>query len=135
MKKSRMNFISKYFSINKKDIFFYDHHECHAYYGFFGAALSDKKTCVVTLDGGGDDTNATIWISNKDKLKEVFRTNIGNLGRMYRYVTLILGMKPTEHEFKVMGLAGYALDNNNYYKKVLNIFENTLQITQMLKSW
>ena len=129
MKKSRMNFISKYFSINKKDIFFYDHHECHAYYGFFGAALSDKKTCVVTLDGGGDDTNATIWISNKDKLKEVFRTNIGNLGRMYRYVTLILGMKPTEHEFKVMGLAGYALDNNNYYKKVLNIFENTLQIS------
>ena len=129
MRKSRMNFISNFFSVNKKNVFFYDHHECHAYYGFFGSPIFKKKTCVVTLDGGGDNTNATIWISNKGNLKEVFRTNIGNLGRMYRYVTLILGMKPTEHEFKVMGLAGYALDNNKYYKNVLKIFENTLQIS------
>ena len=101
----------------KQNVFFYDHHECHAYYGFYGMDKKMKKICTVVLDGGGDDTNASVWISHKNKLKEVYRTNIGNLGRMYRYVTLLLGMKPTEHEFKVMGLAGYALDSNDYYKK------------------
>ena len=30
------------------------------------------------------------------------------IGRLYRYVTLIMGLKPNEHEYKVMGLAPYA---------------------------
>ena len=29
------------------------------------------------------------------------------IGRLYRYITLILGLKPNEHEYKVMGLAPY----------------------------
>src|SRR5206468_5562791 len=29
-------------------------------------------------------------------------------GRLYRWITLLLGMKPDEHEYKVMGLAPYA---------------------------
>ena len=128
MRKARKNFYSKYFSIDKNKIFFFDHHECHAYYGFYGKGLTNLKTCVVTLDGGGDGTNAAIWVSNKNKLKNVYRTNSGNLGRMYRYITLLLGMKPTEHEFKVMGLAGYALEKNEYYKKSLKIFQKTLGI-------
>ena len=126
---SRKDYISKYFSLSKKNIFFYDHHECHAYYGYYGSSKNFKKTCVVTLDGGGDNTNAAIWISSKGKLKEIYRTNIGNLGRMYRYITLILGMKPTEHEFKVMGMAGYALDKTKFYKDVLKIFKETLNVS------
>ena len=129
MIKERKKFIANFFCLDKKKIFFYDHHECHAYYGYYGHKKPHNKTCVVTLDGGGDDTNATIWISKNNRLRELYRTNIGNLGRMYRYVTLILGMKPTEHEFKVMGLAGYALDNNDYYKKSLKIFKDTLIVS------
>ena len=129
MLNARKDYISKFFSLEKRKIFFYDHHECHAYYGFYGLEKTAKRTCVVVLDGGGDDTNATIWISEKGKLNEIYRTNIGNLGRMYRYVTLMLGMKPTEHEFKVMGLAGYALDNNNHYKKALKVFKETLYVS------
>ena len=37
-------------------------------------------------------------------------------------------MKPTEHEFKVMGLAGYALEKNIYYEKSLKIFRDTLNV-------
>ena len=128
MQKARKNFYSKFFSINKNKIYFYDHHECHAYYGYYGKGVTNKNICVVTLDGGGDNSNATIWISKNRILKNVYRTNIGNLGRMYRYITLILGMKPTEHEFKVMGLAGYALDKNEYYQKSLKIFKDTLKV-------
>ncbi len=128
MLKARKKFISNFFSLKEEKIYFYDHHKCHAYYGFYGLGDFKKKKCVVTLDGGGDDTNASIWISKKSALQEIYRTNIGNLGRMYRYTTLILGMKPTEHEFKVMGLAGYALSNSSYYKKAYNIFNATLGI-------
>jgi carbamoyltransferase len=129
MLEARKNFISNFFSLEKRNIFFYDHHQCHAYYAFYGMDNKKKKICAIVLDGGGDDTNASIWISQKNKLKEVYRTNIGNLGRMYRYVTLLLGMKPTEHEFKVMGLAGYALDVNNFYKKAIKVFKDTLYVS------
>ena len=40
-------------------------------------------------------------------------------------------MKPTEHEFKVMGLAGYALEKNIYYEKSLKIFRDTLDIKEL----
>ena len=81
---------------------------------------------IVTADGGGDGCNGTIWIKKNNKLKQVFKTNICNIGRIYRYVTLILGMKPTEHEFKVMGLAGYGLKNSEYYNYTNNVFSETL---------
>ena len=128
MQNSRKNLYCKYFSLDQKDIYFFDHHECHAYYGFYGKGITKKKSCVVTLDGGGDKSNATIWISRDKILKNIYRTNIGNLGRIYRYITLILGMKPTEHEFKVMGLAGYALEKNIYYEKSLRTFRETLSV-------
>jgi len=128
MQMARKKFYSKYFSLDEKKIYFFDHHECHAYYGYYGRGVINNKTCVITLDGGGDGSNATIWISKNKILKNVYRTNIGNLGRMYRYITLILGMKPTEHEFKVMGLAGYALEKSEYYQKSLKIFKETLGV-------
>ena len=128
MQDARRKFISNFFSLDSKNVFFFDHHECHAYYGFYGLGNFKRKNWVVVLDGGGDGTNASVWISKGNKLINKYRTNIGNLGRMYRYITLILGMKPTEHEFKVMGLAGYALESNEYYKNSFNIFNNTLSI-------
>ena len=126
---ARRDYFSNFFSLDKSKIHFFDHHECHAYYGYYGSRNLSNKVCVVTLDGGGDGSNATIWKSKDGKLEEVYRSNIGNLGRMYRYITLSLGMKPTEHEFKVMGLAGYGLDNDAYYKKILNIFRETLNVS------
>ena len=43
MREARKNFYSKYFSIDKNKIFFFDHHECHAYYGFYGKGLTKLK--------------------------------------------------------------------------------------------
>ena len=87
-----------------------------------------KKVIVVTSDGGGDNTNGSIWISSGDKLIEKYRTSICNIGRIYRYITLILGMKPTEHEFKVMGMAGYGIEKSKFYDKAIKVFKNTLNV-------
>ncbi len=129
MQNSRRNLISDHLNIKRDNIFFYDHHECHAYYGFYGKNGSKDKNpnAVVVLDGGGDGSNASIWKSENRNLKLIYKTNEGNIGRMYRYATLMLGMKPTEHEFKVMGLAGYSL-KTDYYENAINIYKNTLNV-------
>lgn len=127
MKKVRLNFISNFFQIEKKKIKFYDHHKCHAYYGYYSSNFQNKKNlAIVTADGGGDGCNGTIWLKKNNKLTQVYKTNICNIGRIYRYITLILGMKPTEHEYKVMGLAGYGLKNSNYYNYTNKVFSETL---------
>ena len=38
-----------------------------------------------------------------------------DIARLYRYVTLLLNMKPSSHEYKTMGLAAYS--KFIYYKK------------------
>ena len=127
MKKIRLDFISNFFKIEKKKIKFFDHHKCHAYYGYYSSNYQKKNNlAVVTADGGGDGKNGSIWIKRGKKLKEVYNTNLCNIGRIYRYTTLILGMKPTEHEYKVMGLAGYGLKNTKYYDYTNKVFSETL---------
>lgn len=128
MRNARLNGISNFFNLSKKKIFFFDHHQCHAYYGYYSSDFYQKKSIIVTSDGGGDGSNGSIWLAEKNKIKELYRTNICNIGRMYRYATLNLNMKPTEHEFKVMGLAGYALKNNAFFGKLENFYSKTLDV-------
>ena len=44
---------------------------------------------------------------------------------MYRYATLLLGMRPAEHEYKLMGLAAY--NSDKYGKEAYDIYAETLQ--------
>ena len=48
------------------------------------------------------------------------------LGRLYRYTTLNLGMKPLEDEYKVMGLAPYATEY--HWRKPYEIFKELLEV-------
>ncbi|MCP5024351.1 MAG: hypothetical protein GY930_21600 [bacterium] len=87
-----------------------DHHQCHAAYGFFGSpyVCDNAPTLVLTLDAQGDGVNATASVGGSSRLHQVHRTATSDISRLYRAVTLCMGMKPQEHEFKVMGLAPYA---------------------------
>ena len=131
MQNARKKLISKKIKIDQNKIEFFDHHQCHAYYGYYGSDFQNKKVAIITSDGGGDNTNGSIWISSGNKLIEKYRTNICNIGRIYRYITLILGMKPTEHEFKVMGMAGYGIEKLNFYDKAIKIFKDTLNVEEL----
>ena len=70
----------------------------------------NEKALVFTIEGGGDDSSATVSIVDHSNINEVWKSNDVQLGRLYRYVTLILGMKPAQHEYKVMGLAPYSTE-------------------------
>ena len=128
MLKSRIELIKKELNINLDQIKVFDHHSCHAYYGYFWYHDHNRDFLVIAVDGAGDGANGSIWIANKEKpLVNLVKTDQCNIGRIYRYTTLILGMKPNEHEFKVMGLAPYAKElyaNDSY-----EIFSSTLSLS------
>ncbi|MDC3058562.1 hypothetical protein OA099_04340 [Litorivicinus sp.] len=85
-----------------------DHHMSHVFYTLGMSNFPDKNLLCLTLDAFGDGLNYTVgtWINGIYKRESAESSSI--VARIYRYVTLILGMKPNEHEYKVMGLAPYA---------------------------
>ncbi len=93
-------------------ITFIDHHTCHAYYATYASKIKENKAAILTIDSEGDGLNQTFWIYDKKKnnLKKINQSSECDLARVYRFITLILKMKPNEHEYKVMGLAPYAKD-------------------------
>ena len=123
----RIDMISQYFNIDKSKVIRLDHHTCHAFYSYYISPFKNKKVLSLTVDGFGDGLNSTIGIFNeKAEYKRVYKTNICAIARIYRYMTLLLGMKPNEHEYKLMGLAPYGKEK--YGKKALEIFRSTLQV-------
>lgn len=96
--------------LGRKDIpiEFVEHHYSHALYGFLFAPRDSKKILVFTADSFGDYTNANIFRFCGGAIQKIYEDGTQNLGRLFRNITLLLGMKPYQHEYKVMGLAPYA---------------------------
>ena len=113
--------LSEHLCIDKEQIEFLDHHTCHAYYSYFGSPFRGQNCIALTLDGSGDGRNQTVWKVSDDHFTLLAESNQNDLGRIYKMATLLLGMRPDEHEFKVMGLAAYAKSSNvNRAKQVID---------------
>ncbi len=108
---------------------FLDHHTCHAHYAYYGSPFRGKDCLVITLDGWGDGRNQTVWLAKNDSLKLIAESKENDLGRIYKLATLLLGMRPDEHEFKVMGLAPYA--KGNYVDQAMSVIENICEVDGM----
>lgn len=102
--------ISTHLGVPVDRISFVEHHTGHAAYAYWGSPRADARTCTLTIDAYGDGLSATISVEGDAGLRRVKAISHRDfqLARMYRYTTLLLGMKPNEHEYKVMGLAPYA---------------------------
>jgi carbamoyltransferase len=112
-------------------IIFIDHHLAHAFSTCFNASKS-KKTLVFTLDGEGSGLCATVNIWDGMTMKTIARTpKSASLGYLYSVVTMMLGMKPLEHEFKVMGLAPYAKEHN--LKKPYDKIKHLIRVNNNLE--
>tara|TARA_B110000438_G_scaffold210725_1_gene202749 strand:+ start:2920 stop:4710 length:1791 start_codon:yes stop_codon:yes gene_type:complete len=122
--------LSSLLEINIEKIIHMEHDSCHAAYGFYGSPIRDDNTLIITADAWGDDLSGTLALYSKDenKIKRVkeYHHKSFQLGRIYRYTTLVLRMLANEHEYKVMGLASYY--NGPMVKKVEKIFDNMLQL-------
>ncbi|MBF0422926.1 MAG: carbamoyl transferase [Magnetococcales bacterium] len=124
---ARLQHHQHYFGLPPERITVHDHHTCHAWYAFMvHPQRLEHDLLVFTADGAGDGVNGTVWSAARGQpLRELHRTNQCNIGRIYRYVTLLLGMKQFEHAFKTMGLAPYA--NPKYGREAYDVFAETLQ--------
>jgi carbamoyltransferase len=125
-RKEQARVLGNHLGISPERVEFLDHHKCHAYYAYFGSPFRREPCLSVTLDGWGDGRNQTVWEVNKDKVKLLAESTENDLGRIYKMATLILGMRPDEHEFKVMGLAPYA--KSSYVAKAMTYIENICDV-------
>lgn len=100
--------ISKTLGIDKEKIYLQDHHTAHILASMCFIDTKNKYLCF-SLDGEGDSSSAKVAIFDNGKLNIISTNDISNsLGILYLNITGLLGMKPLEHEFKVMGMAPYA---------------------------
>ncbi len=117
------------FGVGMDKVSLVNHELSHAAYGLYGADFGHKEDVLaVVYDGWGDTCNASIWVHNGERLQQVQKYTNYNVGRFYRYITLLLAMKPAEHEYKVMGLAPYASPYT--YKTALEIFRKAYKFKE-----
>lgn len=120
--------------VSPDQIQFFRHEDCHKLYGYYSMAQPKDDVLILTLEGGGDDSSATVSTQQDGKLIEHWKSNTVMLGRLYRYVTLILGMQPSQHEYKVMGLAPYGTEYHG--RRSLEFFRtiNNVQGTEIVNT-
>jgi carbamoyltransferase len=128
-RKEQSRALSNHLGIDSKKIKFLDHHTCHAYYAYFGSPFRGEECIVLTLDGWGDGRNQTVWKVKNEKFELLADSSENDIGRIYKMATLLLGMRPDEHEFKVMGLAPYAKES--YVKKARKPLDKLSKIENM----
>ena len=124
-KKERIENLKRQLNVSEDKIFFIDHHTGHAHYAYFMSPFREN-VLVLTADAWGDGCNSSIWIGNGNNLELKHKSSDNSLARIYRNITLLLGMKPNEHEYKVMGLAPYATDYQS--DEPYEIFKKTLYV-------
>ncbi|HKZ08174.1 MAG TPA: carbamoyltransferase C-terminal domain-containing protein [Methylomirabilota bacterium] len=106
----RLAFVTEHLGVPVDRIVCLDHHACHAAAAYFGSGFAGREALVLTNDNSGDGLCATASTGRGLELTrhEATASAPGSLGAFYSFVTLALGMRFGEHEYKVMGLAPYA---------------------------
>ncbi|MDP2904580.1 MAG: carbamoyltransferase N-terminal domain-containing protein, partial [Methylovulum sp.] len=134
LQNGREKIVADYLQISETKVRRIEHHRCHAAYSYYASPFRGEDVLALTIDGSGDGLNATIGIFDAmGKYTRHYQTDECNIGRIYRYMTLLLGMKPNEHEFKVMGLAPYG--KAKHAQKALDVFKSTLYVDGIEFKW
>ncbi|MBI3760917.1 MAG: hypothetical protein HY260_03515, partial [Chloroflexi bacterium] len=120
-----------------------EHHEAHAYSAYFSSGYQHLpgETLLITADGSGDGLSASISIGRGYHVERIATIHsYHSLGMFYSRVTQYLGMKPLEHEYKVMGLAPYAPDRDRKLayealKGYFSLSDDGLSFVNHSRSW
>lgn len=106
-------------------LLFSKHHLSHAASSFFASSFQDAT--ILTIDGVGEWATASIASGKGSKIETIQEMHFPNsLGLLYSAFTYFLGFKVNSGEYKVMGLAPYAEDNDPLVQKYLKDIKETL---------
>jgi carbamoyltransferase len=103
-----ISFLRRY-GLDSVECIYLEHHACHAALGYRLSPFNhDEKVLVLTCDGTGDGISATVNIGQDGEIRRIAETSsYDSLGLLYSAITVHLGMRANDHEYKVMGLAPY----------------------------
>ena len=94
------------FDKSKLNLLFPEHHLSHAASAFF--ASSFEESAILTIDGVGEWTTASIGIGKGNKIEILKELRFPHsVGLLYSAFTYFLGFKVNSGEYKLMGLAPY----------------------------
>jgi carbamoyltransferase len=100
----------------------FSHHHSHAAAGYYTSNFKDAV--VVVLDAIGEYNTSTIWAGEGSSLRQVYKKNYPfSFGLFYSAFTQLVGLKPNEEEYIMMGMAAYG-DWTRYYLKIKEYFPN-----------
>jgi carbamoyltransferase len=122
----RLEVVERELNIPRSKIHFAPHYLCHHYHAYYSGPLRGKDVVVVHAEGDGGKYNQAVSVPTEAGLKILYGTNQFNIGRLYQWMTLYLGMKPYAHEYKLMGLAPYA--NEYETKKSREVFDRVFRV-------
>ena len=98
----------------------FKHHYSHAAAGYYTSGMPDAL--IVVLDAIGEFDTGSVWVGEGDKIKSLGKIKYPtSFGLFYSAFTQLLGMKPNEEEYIMMGMAAYG-DSERYWKKVNSYF-------------
>jgi carbamoyltransferase len=98
----------------------FKHHYSHAAAGYFTSKFDDAV--IVVIDAIGEWNTSTIWTGEGNKINQVYSLNYPlSFGLFYSAFTKLVGLKPNEEEYILMGMAAYG-DPNKYFKEVNEYF-------------
>jgi carbamoyltransferase len=98
----------------------FKHHYSHAAAGYYTSNMTDAV--IVVIDAIGEYETSTIWVGEGEKLKKMWSQEYPvSFGLFYSAFTQLVGLKPNEEEYIMMGMAAYG-DENRYYEKVKEYF-------------
>ena len=121
--------LASHLGVSQEKLEFLDHHTCHAYYAYFASPYRGEDCVALTMDSWGDGRNQTVWKITNDRLTLIADSAQNDLARIYKMATLVLAMRPDEHEFKVMGLAAYA--KPSHVARAMEVIEDLLEVEGM----
>jgi carbamoyltransferase len=110
-KRERFETASAHLGVSADRVFFVEHHLAHLAAAYYTApnAAPGKAILGLTNDGAGDGICGTVSICRGNDIKRLAAIDRhASLGKIYSRVTMLMGMTPWEHEYKIMGLAPYA---------------------------
>ncbi len=98
----------------------FSHHYSHAAAGYYTSNFNEAV--IVVLDAIGEWNTSTIWVGVGDKITPIEKHNYPfSFGLFYSAFTQLVGLKPNEEEYIMMGMAAYG-DPNKYLEKVNRYF-------------
>jgi carbamoyltransferase len=112
----------------KTKVLFSSHHLSHAASAFFVSNF--KQSAILTIDGVGEWATASISLGAENNITNLLEMRFPNsVGLLYSSFTYFLGFEVNNGEYKVMGLAPFAKEEEEqvaHFKKI--IIDNIIEI-------